>query len=154
MQPRAPKSPNLRYTGGIISEMEAMVPPIMTSPRARLHPLGSWIVTALALLAGDRVLDGVFVEGLFPALVAAAALGLINVFIRPVLFVLTLPITFLTLGLFTFVINGAMLWLASTLSPGFHLQAAHSAVALAVIVAIAHAVATALFVEQASDNRP
>jgi putative membrane protein len=118
-----------------------------THPRARLHPLGSWIVTALALLAGDHVLDGVFVDGILPALVAAAALGLINMFIRPVLFILTLPITFVTLGLFTFVINAAMLWLASTVAPGFKLAAIHSAIALAVIVALVHAIATALFVE-------
>jgi putative membrane protein len=110
-----------------------------THPRARLHPLGSWIVTALALLAGDHVLDGVFVDGILPALVAAAALGLINMFIRPVLFILTLP--------FTFVINAAMLWLASTVAPGFKLAAIHSAIALAVIVALVHAIATALFVE-------
>jgi putative membrane protein len=104
-------------------------------------------VTSLALLAGDRVLEGVFVDGLLPALVAAAALGLINMFIRPVLFFLTLPITFLTLGLFTFVINAGMLWLASQVAPGFKMVAVHSAIALAVIVAIAHALATALLVE-------
>jgi len=84
----------------------------------------SWVATALALLIGDKLMSGVFVGGLVPALIAAAVLGLVNVTVKPILFILTLPINLLTLGLFTFVINALMLMLTSSLSDtlglGFH----------------------------------
>ena len=67
--------------------------------------------TAAALLIGDRILSGVFVGGVIPALIAAAVLGVVNITIKPILFILTLPITFITLGLFTFVINALMIGL-------------------------------------------
>jgi putative membrane protein len=111
----------------------------------KLHPLVSWASTALALLAGDRVLDQVFVDGLVPALIAALVLGVVNALIRPVLFVLTFPITVLTLGLFTFVLNAMMLGLASWVVPGFRIESFLSGLALAIIVALVHALATVLF---------
>ncbi len=116
----------------------------MTEKR-KLHPLVSWVATALALLAGDRILDGVFLSGLVPALIAAAVLGFVNMFIKPVLFVLTLPITVVTLGLFTFVINAMMLGLASWIAPGFHIESLMSGIALAIIVAIIHGLTVAVF---------
>jgi putative membrane protein len=119
----------------------------------RLHPLVSWVSTALALLAGDRVLDQVFVDGLIPALIAAAVLGVVNALIRPVLFVLTFPITLLTLGLFTFVLNAMMLVLASWLVPGFRIESLLSGIALAIIVALVHALATTLFGEERDADR-
>jgi putative membrane protein len=111
----------------------------------KLHPLLSWAATALALLAGDRVLDGVFIGGLVPALIAAAVLGLVNMTVRPVLFVLTLPVTLVTLGLFTFVLNAMMLGLAAWLVPGFSIGSLMSGIGLAVIVAIIHALAVSFF---------
>ncbi len=101
----------------------------------------SWLATAIALLAGDRLFDGVFVGGLVPALVAAAVLGLVNCTIRPILFVLTFPITFLTLGLFTFVLNAMMLGLVAWVVPGFAIEGFWSGVGLALIVAVIHALA-------------
>jgi putative membrane protein len=59
------------------------------------------------------------VEGFGAALIAALVLGIINVIIRPILVLLTFPVTLLTLGLFLFVINALMLWLAATIVPGF-----------------------------------
>jgi putative membrane protein len=105
----------------------------------------SWAATAVALLIGDRLLSGVFVGGIAPALIAAAVLGLINVTIKPILFVLTLPITFLTLGLFTFVINAMMLGLVGWVVDGFEVRSLLSGIGLAIIVAIVHAVAVSLF---------
>ncbi|MEZ5936926.1 MAG: phage holin family protein [Hyphomonadaceae bacterium] len=124
---------------------------MMTSRRPRLHPLLSWMSTVLALLAGDRLLDGVFLSGLVPALVAATVLGLVNIFIRPILFVLTFPINLLTLGLFTFVLNAMMLGLASWLVPGFRIESMLSAIGFAIVVAVIHALATAMLGERYRD---
>ena len=79
----------------------------------------SWIVSALAILAAAYLLPGVHVASFTAALVAAVVLGIINAFIKPVLLILTLPITILTLGLFTFVINAVVILLAANLVPGF-----------------------------------
>jgi len=105
----------------------------------------SWAATAAALLIGDRLMSGVFVGGVIPALVAAAVLGLANVTIKPILFILTLPITFVTLGLFSFVINALMLGLVGWVVDGFEVRSLMSAIGLAVIVAIVHALAHTLF---------
>lgn len=101
----------------------------------------SWLATAIALLAGDRLFEGVFVGGLVPALIAAAVLGLVNVTIKPILFILTLPITFVTLGLFTFVLNAMMLGLVAWVVPGFQIEGFWSGVGLALVVAVIHALA-------------
>ena len=77
------------------------------------------LATALGLLIVDLVVPGVDIANFPSALVAAIAIGLINAFIRPVLQVLSLPITFVTLGAFSFVVNGILLWMASVIVPGF-----------------------------------
>ncbi len=105
----------------------------------------SWLATAIALLIGDRILSGVFVGGIVPSLIAAAVLGLVNVTVKPVLFVLTLPITLLTLGLFTFVLNAMMLGLVGWLLDGFEVRSLLSGIGLALIIAVVHALAVVLF---------
>jgi putative membrane protein len=81
----------------------------------------TWLVNALALLALPHLFGSIRVDTFVTALVAALVLGLINTLIRPVLVLLTLPVTLLTLGLFIFVINGLLFWLAgSGLIAGFH----------------------------------
>ena len=107
--------------------------------------LASLICTALALGLGAYLLGGVSLDGIVPALIAALVLGLVNALIRPVLLFLTLPINLLTLGLFTFVINAALLCLAAWLAPGFAIASFWSALALAVIVAVVNAVVGGLF---------
>lgn len=79
----------------------------------------NWLVYALAIGIAAYILPGVRLDGLFAALVTALVLGLVNGIIRPVLFVLTLPLTFLTLGLFLFVLNALMVLLAAAVVPGF-----------------------------------
>ena len=74
---------------------------------------------ALTLLFLARHLEGMEVEGLASALLGALVLGLVNAVIRPIILLVTLPINFLTLGLFTLVINALMVLLASALVPGF-----------------------------------
>lgn len=79
------------------------------------------VLTALALLVVAHVVGGVHVGGFGTALVAALILGLVNAIVRPVMVVLTLPITILTLGLFLFVVNALAFWLAAALVPGFEI---------------------------------
>lgn len=78
-----------------------------------------WFINALALLGVAYLYSGVQVEGIFAALFAAVVLGLVNAIIRPVLILLTLPVTLLTMGLFIFVINALMFWLVAELVRGF-----------------------------------
>jgi putative membrane protein len=69
-----------------------------------------WALNGLALIAVANFVPGIHVEGYIAALIAAFFLGLVNTLIRPLLLVLTLPVTLLTLGLFIFVINGLLFW--------------------------------------------
>jgi putative membrane protein len=77
------------------------------------------ILNSLALIIADALVSGFAIRGVFSAMLAALVLGVVNTLIRPVLIVLTLPITFFTLGLFIFIINGLAFWIASWLVPGF-----------------------------------
>ena len=79
-----------------------------------------WLLSAVALLAVAYVYTGVQVNSFVSALIAAAVIGLLNAVVRPVLVVLTLPVTVVTLGLFLFIINALMFWSASGLLSGFH----------------------------------
>ncbi|MBO9648018.1 MAG: phage holin family protein [Variovorax sp.] len=81
-----------------------------------------WLLSALALLAVAYVYTGVQVTTYTSALLAAAVIGFLNMFMRPVLVVLTLPVTIVTLGLFLFVINALLFWAASGLLSGFHVD--------------------------------
>jgi putative membrane protein len=77
------------------------------------------LVTALSLLVVDLAVPGVDIATFVAALLAAVAIGMVNGLVKPVLSILSLPITILTLGLFSFVVNGICFWLASLLVPGF-----------------------------------
>lgn len=79
-----------------------------------------WVLSAAALLAVAYLYSGVVVNSFPSALLAAAVIGLLNMVVRPILVVLTLPATLLTLGLFLFVINALMFWAASGVLSGFH----------------------------------
>lgn len=86
-------------------------------PLARLIVL--WLINSLALLTVAYVLPGIVVADFTTAMIAAVVLGLVNAFIRPVLILLTLPVTLLTLGLFIFVINGLLFWMVGSWLQGF-----------------------------------
>jgi len=79
----------------------------------------NWILSAVALLAVAHLYAGVTVTSFTSALIAAAVLGLLNAVLRPILVLLTLPVTVITLGLFLFVINALMFWAAASLLTGF-----------------------------------
>jgi putative membrane protein len=78
-----------------------------------------FVVSALAILITAYILPGVHVDGFLVAFIIAVVLGVINIFLRPILIVLTLPLTVVTLGLFVLVINGLLVLLASYLVAGF-----------------------------------
>jgi putative membrane protein len=78
-----------------------------------------WLLNAVALLAVAYLLPSVHVDSFGAALVAALVLGLFNALVRPLLVLLTLPITLLTLGIFLLVINGLLFWAAGSLLDGF-----------------------------------
>lgn len=79
-----------------------------------------WLLLAMALLLIAAIYPGVAVAGLGSALIASLTLGLLNAVVRPILVVLTIPITLVTLGLFLFVINALLFWAASNILAGFH----------------------------------
>lgn len=81
--------------------------------------IARWIINAAALLLVAYLYPGVTVESFFAAMIAALVLGLVNAFIRPLLVLLTLPVTLLTLGLFLFVINAFLFWFAAEIVQGF-----------------------------------
>jgi putative membrane protein len=81
-----------------------------------------WLLLAAALLLVANLYPGVQVAGFASALVAALVLGLLNTLLRPILVLLTLPVTVLTLGLFLFVINALMFYFAAALLAGFHVD--------------------------------
>ena len=98
--------------------------------------LVSWLINALALLAVPYLMHSVSVDSFGAALIAALILGFVNTLIRPILLVLTLPATVVTLGLFIFVINGLMFWMVAQLVGGFHVASFWSAVGGAILYSI------------------
>ncbi len=95
-----------------------------------------WLINAVALVAVAYLLPGIAVANFVTALVAALVLGLVNAVIRPILIVLTLPVTLLTLGLFIFVINGLMFWLVGSFISGFVVSGLWWGIAGAVVYSI------------------
>jgi putative membrane protein len=84
-----------------------------------LRLLVAWLLHTVALIAVAYLLPGVSVASFGAALIAALVLGLVNTVIRPILLLLTLPVTILTLGLFIFVINGLLFWFVGSFISGF-----------------------------------
>ncbi len=101
-----------------------------------LNLLAVWIVNALALLALPYVVPTIQVAGFGTALLVAVVLGLINALLRPLLVLLTLPVTLLTLGLFIFVINALLFQLAGALVDGFHVGGFWSALVGSIVYSL------------------
>ena len=87
-----------------------------------MHLLLNWLVTTAAILIAGYLLPGVEIRSFFTAVITALVLGLINAIIRPVLIILTLPLTVVTLGLFIFIINAFLVLVTSAIVPGFTVQ--------------------------------
>jgi putative membrane protein len=95
-----------------------------------------WLINAFALIAVAYLMPGVSVASFTTALVAALILGLINAVVRPVLVLLTLPVTLITLGLFIFVLNGLLFWFVGTYVQGFVVQGFWSGVFGAIVFSL------------------
>jgi len=102
------------------------------------------LINSVALLAVSYVLEGVEVTGFGSALVAAAVLGLVNVTLRPVLLLLTVPINIVTLGLFTFVVNAAMLMLVARVVAGFSINGFGSGLLATIMLSIVSSILSGL----------
>lgn len=98
--------------------------------------LVQWIVVAIALWVTAYVVPGVGFSSMTALVVAALVLGLVNALVRPILTILTLPLTILTLGLFYLVVNGLAFGLAAAITPGFTVAGFGSAVIGALLVSI------------------
>ena len=101
-----------------------------------MHILGKWLLVALAVMLAAYLVPGISVASFYTALIVAALLGVVNVIIKPILVVLTLPITILTLGLFTFIINGFLFWGLASFVKGFSVSGFWVAVLGALIVSV------------------
>lgn len=95
-----------------------------------------WLINAIALLVVPFLMQSVQVANFGTALIAALVLGLVNTLIRPILVVLTLPVTLLTLGLFILVINALMFWFVATVVGGFYVSGFWAAFGGALIYSI------------------
>jgi putative membrane protein len=94
------------------------------------------LVNAMAILVAAAVVPGIEVSGVAATLGAGLVLGLVNALIRPILLILTLPLTLLTLGLFLFVLNALCLWLTSALVKGFTVHSFWAALFGALLVSV------------------
>jgi len=95
-----------------------------------------WILISIAVLTTTFIIDGITVEPLYVALIVGACLTLFNMFIKPIVNILTLPINVITLGLFSLVINGILFWYLGTLIKGFEVTTFSAAFVGALLVSI------------------
>lgn len=111
-----------------------------------------WIITlalnSAALLAADWVLDSIHISGIFSAIVAALVMGVVNTLIRPILLLLTFPLTAITLGLFIFVVNAITFALTAFLVPGFSIYGFGGAFWGAIITSIVSWILNKLITEE------
>jgi putative membrane protein len=96
----------------------------------------NWLLATLAVLLTSYLLPGINLNGLTTAVLVALVLGVINAVIRPILFILTLPINILTLGLFTLVINAVLVMLTAAIIPGFEVNNFWWAMLFSIILAV------------------
>lgn len=104
-----------------------------------------WFITSVAVLAAAYLLPGVRVAGFTTALLVALVVGLLNVFLKPILLLLTLPLNFLTLGLFTFVINAVIILIASSLVKGFLVNGFWWALLFSILLSVITTILSRLF---------
>lgn len=112
------------------------------------------VATALSLLIADIILPGVDIQSFPAALIAGVSIGLVNTFVKPVLSLLTLPINFLTLGLFSLVVNGLCFYLAAAITPGFNVHGIVSFILGPVILSFASTFLNKYFAERNVDLKP
>jgi putative membrane protein len=107
-----------------------------------------WLLNALALLAVAYFVPGIHVSSFMTALIAALVIGFANILVKPILLILTLPVTILTLGLFIFVINGLMFWLAGYFLEGFDVKTITAGIIGAIVYSVISWILSAVFVNK------
>ena len=112
-----------------------------------LRLLAVWLINAVALIAVAYLMPGIAVSSFLTALIAALVLGLVNAVIRPILILLTLPATVVTLGLFIFVINGLLFWFVGSFIEGFVVTGFWAGVFGAIVFSIISWLLSALFLK-------
>jgi putative membrane protein len=104
-----------------------------------------WALNSFALFFVMKLINGIHIDRFQDLLLATLVLGLLNTFLRPIIILLTLPVTMLTLGLFTLVINGLMFYLAAHMVPGFHVTGFGAAFIAALLFSLFSFVLNMLF---------
>jgi putative membrane protein len=107
-----------------------------------------WFFLTVAITVAAYLIKGIQVDGFISALMAAAILGVLNVFFRPILLILTLPLNIVTFGLFTFVVNAILLMMASGVISGFHVNGFWSAIFGSLIISIFNWIVSSVINEQ------
>ena len=107
-----------------------------------------WLLNALALLAVAYFVPDIDVSSFMSALIAAAVIGLANMLIKPILLILTLPVTIITLGLFIFVINGILFWLVGYFLQGFDVKTLMAGIIGAIAYSIISWILSAVLVDK------
>lgn len=110
--------------------------------------LVTWILNALALLAVAYLIPDINVANIWIALIAAVVIGLANVLIKPILVILTLPITLITLGLFIFVINGVLFWAVGHFLQGFEVRTLLAGIVGAVAYSVISWILSAIVIDK------
>jgi len=101
-----------------------------------MNILAKWLISALAVIISSYIVPGIVIVSFWTALWVALFLGLVNIFIKPIFILFTLPINILTLGLFTFVINALMVLLVSSIVKGFNVSGFLSALFFSIILSL------------------
>ena len=107
-----------------------------------------WLLNALALLGVAYLVPDIGVSNFTAALIAAAVIGLVNMLIKPILLILTLPVTIITLGLFIFVINGILFWLVGNFLDGFDVKTVMAGIVGAIVYSVISWVLSAIVIDK------
>jgi len=105
----------------------------------------TWIITAVSLLITAYFVPGIKIDTVTDAAIGAIVLGLINAIVKPIMILLTLPLTILTLGLFLFVINALSFYLVAYLTPGFHISTFWAALLGSIVLSLVSSILSIFF---------
>jgi putative membrane protein len=108
----------------------------------------TWLINSSALFALPYLLSSISINSFLTAMLVAVVLGFVNTVIRPVLLLLTLPVTIVSLGLFIFVVNGLMFWAVASMLDGFHVAGFWSAVLGALLYSLITWALSTIFLER------
>lgn len=128
-----------------MSRVEVVTVETRRRPRRRNNLVARGIINFLAILITAKLLNGITLDSTLTTFFAAFILAGVNAFVRPFLFILSLPLTILTLGLFTFVVNALMLLLTAWMLPGFSIAGFWTAFFAAILMSVFSSIISAIF---------